>query len=222
MHPRRRFLAAAAGAGVGAALAGCLGLGDGGDAPALQEHAAGSNLADQPRRGPDPTAAEAVVVAFEDPSCSRCRTFERETVPKIQSELVEPGRGAFVFRGYPVVYPWGDPASHALEATFARDETAHWALVDHYFAEQDAFDEANVLDRTQSFLDAETDVDGSAVVADVEGGTADAAVQTDLDAGEAAEAGRTTPTVFLFRDGEYRTKAAGSVSFDVIANALEL
>jgi hypothetical protein len=31
-----------------------------------------------------------------------------------------------------------------------------------------------------------------------------------------------TPTLFMFRDGEYRTEASGSVSYDLVTNALNL
>ena len=222
---RRSVLAGAVGLST---LAGCLGgaAGDGGSTAGSEatpgEHAALDGLDRQPRKGPEPAAAGALIVAFEDPSCTRCRAFERETVPRIEAELVESGRAAFVFRGYPVIYPWGGPATHALEATFARDAGAHWALKDHYYATQPEFSTDNVLARTREFLAAETAVDADAVVTAVEGGETDPAVQLDLDAGMAAGAGRTTPHVFLFRDGEYVTKAAGSVSFSVVKNALGL
>ena len=193
-----------------------------GGARGLEDHPAAAGLGNQPVLGPDPVEAEAVIVAFEDPSCPRCAAFETQTVPKIESELVASGRASFVFRGYPVIYPWGKPATQALESTFARDADAHWALADHYFAEQSSFDESNVLDRTEAFLGKETDVDAGAVVADAEAEEHDAAVQSDLSAGMEAGAGRTTPTVFLFADGEYRTKAAGSVSYSVVKNALGL
>ena len=143
-------------------------------------------------------------------------------MPQIMEELVATGTASFVFRGYPVIYPWGKPATQALESTFARDAEAHWALAGHYFAEQTSFDESNVLDRTREFLAGETDVDADGVVADAEAKAHDAEVQSDLEAGMAAGAGRTTPNVFLFKEGEYRTQAAGSVSFSVIQNALGL
>lgn len=186
----------------------------------LADHPAGRDIDAQPHLGPPPGEATATVVAFEDPSCPRCAVFEQQTVPRIRSELVEPGDATFVFRGYPVVYEWGGPATRALEATFERDLATHWELASHYFDTQDAFSTANVLDRTRSFL-SESAVDADAVVGAVEDGAADAAVETDLAAGEAAGA-TATPSVYLFRDGEYRTKAAGSVSFSVVKNALGL
>jgi protein-disulfide isomerase len=191
------------------------------DGSTLADHPVGGDLDVQPRLGPEPGSATATIVAFEDPSCPRCAAFERTTVPEIREKLTEPGRATLVLRTIPVVYPWGRPATHALEATYARDEAATWALAGHYFAEQDAFGPENVLDRTRAFLAAETEVDAEAVVADAEAEAYGDAVQLDLSAGEAADVGG-TPTVFLFRDGRYRTRASGSVSYDLIARALEL
>jgi protein-disulfide isomerase len=182
----------------------------------IDNHPAAVGLEDQPRLG---DLGKHVIVAFEDPSCPRCRAFERQTVPKIEQNLTSQGKAAFVARTYPVIYPWGKPAVQALEATFARDEAAFWSLFRHYFEKQGSFDSNNVLDRTASFLDSNTDLDGQAVATDAENKKYDDAVQADLRAGENAGA-QATPTVFLFRDGEYVTKAAGSVSYSLIARAL--
>jgi protein-disulfide isomerase len=197
------------------------GNGGGGDTPTLADHPVGGDLDAQPRLGPDPGTAAGTIVAFEDPSCPRCAAFEKQTVPKIRSELVDPGDASYVVRTAPLVYPWGEPAIHALEATYARDADAFWALLAHYFDDQDAFDTGNVLDRTETFLSGETDVDAAAVVADAEGGAYDDAVGVDVDAAEAGDVSG-TPTVFLFRDGEYRTRVTGSVSFDLVRQSLGL
>jgi protein-disulfide isomerase len=170
-----------------------------------------------PRRGPLDGHA---VLTFEDPSCPRCRAFHEDVVPEIRSNIVDPGEGAYVFRAYPVVYPWGEPATQALASTHARSAPAFWSLLGHYFADQSGFDADNVLDRTEAFLDAETDLDAAAVVADAENEAHDEAVQATLDAAADAEIGQTTPTVLLFRDGEYVTSAKGSVSYDLIAETL--
>jgi protein-disulfide isomerase len=236
MH-RRRFVAL----GGSVALAGCLpgsgdggddsGSGDGGDgasgdgAETLETHAAGRDLAAQPRHGPAPGEATGTIVAFEDPSCPRCRTFEQEIVPQVRSELVDPGDATFVFRGYPVIYDWGEPAVRALEATYDADPAAHWTLASHYFDEQGSFsgaDAATVYDRSETLLAEETDLDATAVIDAARNGDSDAAVEADLSAGMDAGAGGTTPHVFLFRDGVYQTKAAGSVSLEFIRSALQL
>ncbi|WP_380677981.1 DsbA family protein [Salinigranum sp. GCM10025319] len=195
------------------------GTGSGGD-ETLAGHPAAQGLDGQPTLGT--AEATATIIAFEDPSCPRCRAFERNTVPQLRSELVDTGQARFVARTYPVIYPWGEPAVHALEATFARSPEAFWGLFAHYFAEQDSFSTENVLARTEEWLAANTDLDGASVVADAEAEAYAEEVQADLDAGEAANVGRTTPTVFLFRDGEYVTRAGGSVSFDLISSALGL
>lgn len=244
---RRRFLTATAGAG--ALLAGCQGspggdtgpggdgdIGDGdgtnsggtatdrpGDTGGLGDHAALASIGSQPYHGPPPGGAAGLIVAYEDPSCPRCAAFERQVVPEIISKLTDPGKATFVFRGYPVVYDWGEPATHALEAVYAADEALVWDLATHYFENQDTFSgkpAETVFSKTETLLAGETDLDAAAVVASARNGETDAAVQTDLDAGMAAGAGRSTPHIFLFRDGEYQTKAVGSVSYSVIESAL--
>lgn len=209
----------------------------------LGGHSSAAGLAAQPRFGPPPSEAEGTVVAFEDPSCTRCAAFERDTVPKIRERLGD--RVSFVLRSYPVVYPWGEPATQAIESAFAHEmenlnpdrdvpadastvarpgfrqgSEATWALVGHYFETQEEFDTNNVFERTRTFLAEETDLDAEAVVADAEESVHDDAVQADLDAGEEAGVGQTTPTVFLFRGDEFRTSARGSISFQVVKAAL--
>jgi len=234
---RRRVLA---GVGLGtAALAGCLGVGgsDGSGGSGLAtgngtgdatgsgssglDHPVGEGIDGQPTLGPAAGTAEATLVAFEDPSCPRCAAFHRDTVPRLRSELVEPGRATYVVRPYPIVYAWGEPATRALWATYERDTDAFWGLLDHYFTEQGAFDESSVLDRTRSWLDAETSVDADAVVSAAEADGFPAPVRANLDIGE-AEGIDGTPTVLMFRDGEYQTRATGSVSYDLVVNALDL
>ena len=236
---RRRLLAALGTAG----LAGCLG-GDGGsvstestggespptssdDSPtstadassgsvSVPDHPTAAALTAQPRYG---DLDGHLIVAFEDPSCPRCAAFHDRVVPTIRDQLVEPGDAAFVFRNYPVVYAWGEPATQALEATFARDESAFWGLLDYYYRNQSRLSIDNVSRLTESFL-AGTDLDETAVVADAESAAYDDAVQADLDAAEAGGVGRSTPAVALFRDGTFVTTANGSVSYDLIANTL--
>ncbi len=187
-----------------------------GGAVSLPDHPIATELAAQPRYG---GLDGHLIVAFEDPSCPRCGAFHSQVVPEVRDKLVEPGKAAFVFRNYPVVYAWGGPATQALEATFARDESAFWGLLDYYYRNQSRLSVDTVSRLTESFL-AGTGVDETAVVADAENKTYDDAVQTDLDAAEAGGVGRTTPAVALFRDGGFVTTANGSVSYDLIANTL--
>ncbi|PSQ05266.1 disulfide bond formation protein DsbA [Halobacteriales archaeon QS_6_71_20] len=227
---RRSAVAAVGAAGLGG-LAGCIGGGsgdsgnssgsDGDGGTPIGDHPAAAGLAEQPSLGRDD--APATVVVFEDPSCPTCRDFEENAGERLRSGPVADGDLRFVSRAYPVVYPWGKPAVQALEAVHAREgaEAVYWDLFAHYFATQTEFDTDNVLDRTESWLGSNTDLDAGAVVDDADSKRYDGAVGTDLDAGEAAGADR-TPTLFLFRDGSYVTRAAGSVSYETVASALRL
>lgn len=211
---RRRFLGLVGVSAIGG-IAGCGGSEASGES--VDDHPAAAGIESQPRRG---DLGGHVVLTFEDPSCSRCRAFHEQTVPKIQSSLVDAGIGSYVVRTYPVVYPWGKPATQALEATFARDDEAFWALLDHYFTNQGQFDKETVLEQTAAFLDESTDLDGGAVADDARTRAYDEAVQADIDAAKNAGLSETTPIVLLFRDGEFVTKVNGSISYEVIAEAL--
>ncbi|MFC6787612.1 DsbA family protein [Halobaculum halobium] len=224
---RRAAIAAAGTAGLGA-FAGCLGGAIGGDGDAaragrtpIDDHPVAAELGAQPALGQ--TDAGATVVTFEDPSCPTCRNFERNAGARLRSGPVADGDLRLVSRVYPIIYPWGKPGVQALEAAYARDggEDAYWSLFDYYFASQGQLDADNVLDRTESYLSSNTDLDAAGVIADAEAKAYDGAVQADLDAGETAGVDR-TPTIFMFRDGAYVTRASGNVSYETITSALQL
>lgn len=216
---RRRFLRAT-GLTAAAGVAGCGGRGGqaGTEGQTIADHPATADIDARPVKG---NLDGHLVLSFEDPSCGRCAAFHEETVPQIESNIVETGNGAYAFRTYPVVYQWGRPATQALASTFARDEGAFWSLLDFYFTNQSQFSTDNVLPETASFLDDSTSLDGAAVADDARDEVHGDAVQADVDAAEAAGLGSTTPVVLMFKDGEYVTKANGSVSYDVIATALD-
>ena len=221
----RRTFIATAGTGV-VALAGCASAGAGGDdgnadsgdgGQSLEDHPAGRALADQPTLGD--SSGGTVIVAFEDPSCTQCRRFEENTYPRIVSDIVEPGKAAFVYRGLPIIYPWGEPAAAVLEAAYSADPAAFWQLKDHYYAVQSEFSSDNVYAESRAFLDRETDADAEAVVSAARDGEADDAVDTDLDVGDALGIGQ-TPAFYLFNEGTFRTKIQGPQGYDVFASAL--
>lgn len=234
---RRRLLGAIGAGAVG--LAGCTSArsdGDTGGGGGTKDTGSGTwslpdhdSLTDvgsegtEPWLGPPPGEAPGLVVAFEDPSCTLCGRFERRTFPELETQLIESGQLTFVYRVYPIVYEWGKPATQALEATLAAEsgdgEGAFWDLKAHYYAEQEAFDTGNVLDRTESFLASETDLDAAAVVSAAREKRHDDRVQADLAAGNEAGA-NSTPTFFLFRDGAFRTTVTGAQSYSVFETAL--
>ena len=221
----RRDIIAAAGATTTLTLAGCLGGGDSGteaDAVALADHPLGENLGDWPHLGPDPFEAPATLVVLDDPSCSRCAAFHQNTIAELESEYVARGELAIAVRPYPVVYAWGEPAAHALEATQARDDTAFWDLLNHYFAEQSSFGTDNVLAKTETWLGDNTDLDATAIVDDARSEAFADRINATLSAGEEAGAGDITPATFAFVDGTLKTSFNGSQSTASITTALEL
>jgi protein-disulfide isomerase len=224
---RRTFLASTG--ATTTAFAGCLGGEGETESPSgaaetsgsqsIESHPAAANLASQPRLG-SLDEAQHTIIAFKDPSCPRCRAFKQSTVPEIKSELVSPNKAAYVLRNYPIMQPWGKPATQALEATADRSESAHWQLERYYYEIQEDISSENVLEKTRTFLESNTDLTAGEVISDIEADAHTDDVSADRTAGERADIGGTTPAILLFRDGEYVTTATGSVSYAVIATAL--
>jgi protein-disulfide isomerase len=200
-------------------VAGATLLGGSGGGKSLTEHAVATNLGTQPTLGPSPSAAEGTIVAFEDPSCPACARFESATFPQLKSELIDPGRVSFVFRGIPVVYQWGDPAVLALEATYSRSAEAFWGLKEFYYREQANIRTENVQEVTRQYLTDHTNVDGDAVISNVQSETSRDAVDVDLHASQDAGV-RGTPTFYLFSGNSFTTEIVGPQSYDVFANSL--
>jgi protein-disulfide isomerase len=213
---RRRFVASLGAAGT-VGLTGCLGGQDGeGDTVPLGSHPVSEDLDDQPSIGD--SEAETAIVAFEDPSCHSCHSFEMNVLPTMREEMIETGETRFYYRLFTVpVQEWGTDASKALEATYASDEAAFWELKRFYYEEFD-FSTDDVLPRTREFL-ADTAVDADAVIEGARNGEFDDEVDSDRSVGE--EAGvQGTPTFFLIDGDEVVASVVGPQSTSVFRNAL--
>lgn len=187
-----------------------------------EDHPAAEGIADQPTLG-DPASAPGTIVEFSDPSCGVCAAFHDGNFQEIESELVEPGDAAVVFRPYPVRdYEISEPGSHALLATHDRDEEAFWELKQFYYDEHGSFGIDDVYDRTAQFLNENTGVDGDAVAEDAESEAYSADIDANLDAGMDAGAGGETPVFYLFREGEFVTEIRGNQNLEVFRTALGL
>ncbi len=79
-------------------------------------------------------------------------------------ELADAGKGAYVVRTYPVIYPWGEPATRR-GATFARDA---WLRSGNYFAEPYYGRPGRRPGPDAMYLTEETAVDGEAVACDAQ------------------------------------------------------
>ena len=192
------------------------------DTNRLSDHPVGRNIEDQPTLGAAAVDEGATLVVLDDPSCPRCAAFHENTLTELEANYVGDGDLTIVSRPYPVVYEWGGPAAHALEATFHRDEEAFWDLSAHYFDEQGSFDADNALDMTETWLEAHTDLDAAEVVTDVREDRFAGRIDATIQAGEDAGAGGVTPASFLFLDGEFQTSLNGSVSPVTIETVLGL
>ncbi|GAB3041129.1 DsbA family protein [Natronobiforma cellulositropha] len=198
------------------------GGGEGADGETLESHPVGVDLAEKPRLGPDPFDAPATLVVLDDPSCPRCAAYHQGTVAELRESHVAAGELSIVYRPYPVVYDWGERAAHALEATVERDPEAFWPLLGYYFDEQSSFTSDTVLERTASWLTAETDLDAAGIVADAREETFADRIETTLEAGSAAGAGGVTPVSYTFVDGVFQSPINGSASTTAIETALQL
>lgn len=219
---RRRFLGTASAILLGGCLDSTRNDGNNTDTSSgFSDHASTEGISQQPRQGS--RDAPARVVAYEDPSCPTCRRWEANTLPQLRQHIRD-GELAFYYRVYPVVYPWGEPASHALEATYSRSEEAFWSLKNHYYETQQKFGEDNVLQRTREYLAGNTELtgeDAGIVIEDVRNAAFQDAVDLDLRTGRRAGAVG-TPTFFLFQDDRYVTKVQGPQGYTVFSNTLGL
>lgn len=215
----RRSLLAAVTAG-GASLAGCTGSGD--DATAFSDHASSQDIDGVPRLGPPPSAADAVIVEFADPSCETCATFAAETFPTLRSDLIRSGRVAYYWRARPIVEPWGQIAARALIATHDRDPDAFWWLKERFYERQATIDTADdVLAFTADALADYDTVTADAVIDDVQSGADNKSFKADERAATASDVS-SVPSFVLFRDGAYVTTVVGPHNAEVFKGALDI
>lgn len=188
----------------------------------IRDHPISKNADKWPHLGSDIFETDITLIVLDDPSCPRCASFHKNTFPKIRSNLIEKDKGSFVSRPYPVVYQWGMPAAHALEAVYDRNEESFWKLADFYFKEQSGFSIDNVHQNTEIWLDENTDLNGRSVIQDVKSEVYSDRIQATINAANSVNAGKTTPVIFMFKDGIFQTKATGSISYTAIESTLDL
>jgi len=215
-------IASAASVGGVASLAGCLNLGSGASGASLEDHPASRSMADQPYLGDPPRDAEKLVVAFEDPSCPTCRRFHSSGFQDLQAEIIEPDSASFVYRPYRLTgRAWATPAIHAVLETTARERTAAWDLLDFYYDEQSALSSGSIAEDTRDFLAENTEVDADAVVQAAEARAHRSILETAESDGD--EAGVTsTPTFYLFADGQFTTELSGAQDVTAFEAGFEL
>lgn len=208
-----------------ASLAGCLGNGDGTDGgnggSEIEDHPALEAADGTPQLGPQPTDAEAVVVAFDDPSCSSCATFAAETFPQLRDGPIENGRVAYLGRLLPWVEPdWSRPAINALYAVHEADQESFWELKNRYYDAQNELDEGSVREWTETEIET-LSVDAGSVLEAMDDGRYDDRIDAAETTAEESDV-TVVPSFVLFSDGEYVTTVVGPQSYDVFEGALDL
>lgn len=183
------------------------------------DHPATRELGREPTIGDYPDETGAIIVEFQDVSCEVCAEFDAKTFPELYANLIQPGKATFVSRDFPHTQEWTHPATHALDATYARDHGAYWELKSRYYAHQHEYTMDNIYSRTRRWLADHTTLDPEAVLRDVRGEAYAGAVERDESVKQDAGVNG-TPTFFLFRDGEYRTKLRGNQDYKVFENSL--
>lgn len=178
---RRRTYLVALGGGVAGGLAGCLG---GGGEPELPA----------PVRG-DPDAP-VLVQSWEDFRCPHCRTFHLQTLPRIVSEYVEPGRARVERHDFPIpLDEWSWSLATAGRSVQARQgDGAFWTFTDYVYQHQS---EASV--GVVSAAASEAGADPGAVRNEMQEGTYRDVVEADRRQGRDNGVDG-TPAVFV--DGE--------------------
>ncbi|MFB6284944.1 MAG: DsbA family protein [Halobacteria archaeon] len=185
----------------------------------FKNHPATKEVSTRPSLGPDDASAK--IVAFEDPSCPKCAKFNLGPFQKIKSKLIDQGKLQFYYRTITVVYPWGKPAAESLEATYKTDHDAFWGLKHYYYENQLGGGASNedVYSLTRDYLENETDLDADKIIKEAKNKKYHDRIQENLKASKKAGV-RGTPSFFLFKNGDFRTKVVGPQSFSVFKNAL--
>ncbi|MFH5801520.1 DsbA family protein [Haladaptatus sp. CMAA 1911] len=185
------------------------------------DHPSTKGVFDEPTRGPLPFSKDATLIVFEDPSCPNCVHFEENTYPKLKRKYADTGKLSIVFRTIPVIKPWAEEATYALESTFVRNEPSYWKLKSYYFSNQDSLNDENILDKTSDYIASNTSLSSEDVVQDAKSKAQKKQVDEDLAVAKSAGI-RGTPTCYAFRSNRYMTEIIGKQGYSVYKNVLGL
>ncbi len=151
------------------------------------------NVANQPTLGDSSAPVE--IVVLEDFRCPSCRTFEEQSAPLIESELVDTGQATLSFVNFPVLGPDSVTAAIAGECVYQQAPDQFWDYKTLLFRSQ-GMSLWNADSLSQLARDYLPDVDAD----DLRDCVADRRTQeqVDRDLEIARNSGATgTPTVFV-------------------------
>lgn len=85
--------------------------------------------------------AKVTMVEFVDYQCPSCRSFWRETEPRLKKEYIDTGKVRLVFKDFPVVQLHPDAMLAAMAARCANDLGKYWQFHNEIFHRQQFGDE---------------------------------------------------------------------------------
>lgn len=182
------------------------------------DHPIAYRAENDPLIGQPPDETELAIFMVSDPSCPYCREFNDAVFDQMREELIEPGRLSYVYRPYPKVEAWANPAALGLLETYDRDAEAFVALKEYYYNEHEEVADG-VTAATRQFLNENTEVDGEAV-GDVmiNYGRMDDLTESKNAAEEADMT--TVPGYAIVKEGEVTTTASGVQSYSNLKTML--
>jgi protein-disulfide isomerase len=156
------------------------------------------------------------IVAFEDPSCPYCAKFHNNTFPKFE-EYFEDESLQYYYRVIPIIKEWSYPASTTLMSIYLNEPEEFWDTIDFYYNTE--ITNNNYNDKIRSYINnnIESSVNNLRENRDEAGKIVEENSQIARDSRVSS-----TPTFFLFEDGEFKNSIVGSQNFSVFKSILNL
>lgn len=160
--------------------------------------------------------ADVIIVEWSDFQCPYCSRFFAQTKGQLDSEYIETGEVAFVYKDFPLesIHPQATPA--ALASWCAAEQDAFWEYHDILFTNQQALSDSNYK---QWAVDLGLDADQFNDCYD--SGKYANNVQAELAEGSANGIRGTPGFIVMSADGEKRELVSGAQPFAAFQAAIE-
>ncbi|MEE8077270.1 MAG: thioredoxin domain-containing protein [Candidatus Binatia bacterium] len=168
---------------------------------ALTSSAAGQSLETKEMlavlaRGPSKGSERApvTIIEFSDFQCSFCWKFWKETLPRLDTAYIQPGKVRFVYRHLAILGAQSVTAAQAAEC--AREQGKFWEYHDKVFTSKGRFASFALINRRLKGYAREVELDGKAFDRCLDSGKYAQKIEEETGMGRALRA-RATPTFFI-------------------------